>query len=316
MAYIPSSDIFEQARRFHKEQRYEEALELLEIHYGKYPDQIGRAYFFRMCFQNLLGRQKEALQLFREALDTGHWFSEEMLRRSDDLKSLQGLPEFEKLVEISQGYCVEVRSRTRPTIVIQQPTANQGQERRCLMALHGNGSNSQTAARNWQAALTMGMLLALPQSSQVTNSDGYVWDDVDVAIHEIEDHYITLRSRYSLNRQNTILGGFSMGGQIALRMALMGAIAIRGLILVAAPFMAEAEYWRSLLPVVGVRTLRTYIIVGRDDDVCYEGARLAYEIMQDQRMICEIEEHDQVGHQFPLDFDQSLSRAFAMLFEE
>ena len=60
-----------------------------------------------------------------------------------------------------------------------------------LLLLHGDQENIQIVEPYWKSVLTR--LLALPQSSQIQFSDGFVWDDIE---RKLKGHYV-YRKPYS-----------------------------------------------------------------------------------------------------------------------
>ena len=68
----------------------------------------------------------------------------------------------------------------------------------------------------------------MPQSSQMFWAGGGVWNDESVS--ELEAYYQQLSAEHALDPRRVVLGGFSMGGEIALRAALTSAIPARGFV--------------------------------------------------------------------------------------
>lgn len=54
-----------------------------------------------------------------------------------------------------------------------------------LMALHSRGTNSRQFAPRWEVAVDAGVVVAVPQSSQVFATDEYCWDDEGKAAGEV-----------------------------------------------------------------------------------------------------------------------------------
>ena len=62
----------------------------------------------------------------------------------------------------------------------------------------------------WKPAASAGWLVGIPQSSQAMWKDAYVWNDLDIARAEIEQHFNLLGDSMPWTRR-TVLAGHSMG---------------------------------------------------------------------------------------------------------
>ena len=101
----------------------------------------------------------------------------------------------------------------------------------------------------WGPVAEQGWLLAAAQSSQAGMTDQYIWDDQNTALREIAQHYATLRDEHDIDPSRVVLGGFSMGGETALRAALLGTMPARGFILLGpgGPTIDTPDEWLPLM---------------------------------------------------------------------
>ena len=74
-----------------------------------------------------------------------------------------------------------------------------------LLTLHGDQENIQIVEPYWKSVLTQDYTLALPQSSQIQFSDGFVWDDIE----RKKGHYNKFIENHTV--ENVIIGGFLQG---------------------------------------------------------------------------------------------------------
>ncbi len=205
-----------------------------------------------------------AIQVFEQALADGFWCDPQMLREDEDLASLQGLPEFERLAAICQQHYEAAQALARPELALVQPEGQDGSFP-LLLALHGNSRNIANSIDFWRPAIAQGWLLAVPQSSQTVWPDAFVWNDRDRAVSEIQQHDAALAAQYPIDRSRVVVGGFSMGGGLAIWLPVSGAIEARGFVAVA-PYLPDAQ---SLAPLLDAQpSLRGYIIVGENDAAC------------------------------------------------
>ncbi len=284
---------------------YAEALDLVTRHETLFPRR-GRFYNWKMCMAARVNDIPLALQTLQEAVDAGLWFSHASLREDEDLDSLQGLPEFERLAAICEERYAAAVAQATPQLLIAEPE-HASPPYPLLVALHGNNSNSETSVDSWRSAANRGWLLTLPQSSQLGDFDGYVWNDRERATAEVRQHDATTRREYAIDPARLVIGGFSMGGGLAVWLAVSGAIEARGFIAVG-PYLEDVGLLRPLLKARPDRKLRGYIVVGDQDDPCYRISQEIAALLQAHDIACELEVYPNLGHVFPPSFEESLAK--------
>ncbi len=316
MTYSDFGALIQQAYRLYLDQDYTGALRLLDGARDRFPDQAAQLYFWRACMAALTGQAALAIRLLQDAVEAGHWYSERVLRQDPDLKSLQGLPEFERIAAICRKRQAEAQAHSRPELTVLEP-GDAPQPWPLLMALHGNNSNVAASADYWRAAAASGWLLALPQSSQVGGSDGYVWDDRDLAVRELQAHFGAICQAHRMDPDRVVLAGFSLGAETAMHLALTGAIPARGFVAVCpgGPFMRDPDQWAALLETVSPPDVRGVIIAGEQDVPYHAGAMRLHELLQEHGIACVLESHADLGHAFPSGFEQSLHQALAFVLQ-
>lgn len=109
-----------------------------------------------------------------------------------------------------------------------------------------------------------------------------------------------------------------MGGEVAMRLALEGAVKTRGFIVVALGGLLSREPERAiaLIEANQARRLRGYFVLGEQDAGHYEGAKALVGLLRTRNIPCEFESHAELGHAFPPDFEQSLKRALAFVLSD
>jgi hypothetical protein len=81
---------------------YAQAFELVQGEADQFtePEQERVLYYWRMCLAARLNDTGQALQFFAGAIARDHWFPPRWLRDDPDLKPLQGIAEYEQMVEV------------------------------------------------------------------------------------------------------------------------------------------------------------------------------------------------------------------------
>jgi predicted esterase len=243
----------------------------------------------------------------------GQWFSTRMLRQDPDLASLQGIPEFERLVSACEELrsAAQAKAESRRLTVVPEATSPLA-KLPLLIALHGNGSNASAELDHWAAAAASGWLLMLPQSTQVETPDGYSWWDRDWAVREALRHIGEVTSQHPVDPSRIVVGGFSAGAGLAIRLALGGEPRARGFIAVA-PALLTPEEIGSLLAAKVPSGLRGYLLVGDRDGRSGALAQAARSLLESHGVPCRLETHADMGHSYPGAFRESLDRAFEFI---
>ncbi len=86
-------------QRLYHQGDYAAAYRLANENANRYPEQMPVVNYWRICMAARLGEHQQALELLAQLLESGFWYGETLLRKSPSLQSLQGHPQFEKLVE-------------------------------------------------------------------------------------------------------------------------------------------------------------------------------------------------------------------------
>jgi predicted esterase len=308
MRQLTFSELFHQMYQLYQNEQYAQAFDLVTREAVHFPEQIQKIYFWRVCLACRMDETKLALDLLNEAVEAGHWYAERSLRGDADLEPLQGLPEFEQLVKICLEQYTIAQTQATPRLITRQPKNSPPLPWPLLLALHGNNSNAEMTADGWDSVTSMGWHLALPQSSQVFEPNTYTWEDRALAKREIQNHYTALREQYPLAPEQVVIGGFSLGGGLAIELVLSKAIEARGFIAVG-PYIPDIDHLVSLVESGQANEMRGYIIVGEQDEICYKDSQILAARLRANDFPCELEIHSHLGHEYPSEFDKALTRA-------
>jgi predicted esterase len=301
--------------RLYTEGAHAQAYKLVTREAGRFPEWAQGSYYnWRMCAACLMGDNALALQLFEEALAAGHWYDEAGLREDADLASLQGMPKFERLVEMSLRRREEALAQAKPVLRTFEPEGH-AQPYPLLLALHGNHSNLDESARYWRHATAQGWLVAAPQSSQVMGEGTSGWNDRDWAVREIEQHMAALHDQYTIDPNRIVVAGFSMGGGLAAWLTLSRVVPTRGWVGVNA-FLPDVESVLPLAEACRGQGFRAYLIASQRDASCYAIAQRLAEMLPPHGIPCELELHPDLGHDFPPEFERSLTKGLDFVLQQ
>ncbi len=289
---------------------YGGALAVTERLAAAFPEQSGRTDFWRICLLARLRRIDDALQVFRKALDVTMWWSEPTLRSDPDLEPLQGLSEYERMVAVCSQRHAAAQAVSKPVLIVCG-TTKEAKQSPVLITLHGQGSTAVADLAHWEKACPLGWLVAAMQSSQLAWPGAYAWNDRERAQEEVIGQFENLCARVPVDRSRVIIGGFSQGAALAIRLTLNGSIRARGFLSVT-PGMIDRQLLTTWADTARDHPVRGYMIAGGRDRR-YEFFKQTCEILPEHGIPCRMEDHPKMGHEFPLDFEKSLKKSLSFL---
>jgi len=294
--------------------RYQEALDRATAAQPRYPEDHAILVHFRAGMLARLGDAQGALALLEEALNAGEWYTQ-VFWEAPDLASLRDLDEFHRLRALSDQRQVAAQTRARPELFVRLPEKAM-EPLPVLLALHGNMHNATIEFPRWSGLLARGWLVALAQSSQIARPKRYVWTDHRKAERELKAHYEALRDEYPIEAGHFVAGGFSMGAELALTLALRGVLPADGFIAVApaGPLLREPDEIDRLLDEPLPSGLRGVMVIGTDDPMLDLITALA-DRLQAAGLPLHLWVVDGLGHDYPPDFADRLPELIAFLVE-
>jgi predicted esterase len=295
----------------YREGKYGHALQLVEQNADRFPVQLSRTTFWKMCLLSLSGRSEEVISVFQKGLDAGLWWASGQFQDTD-LDAVRDLPEFKRLAAISQEKYEEARTQIERDQSVLVPEAPASGLYPLLIALHGRNGNKDSHLEFWEVARQRGWLVVAPQSTQPLFEGAYCWDDPALAIADVLFSYEQIAQKYQIDPQRILLAGFSQGSGMAMYTALSGKIEARG-------FIGVASFWdrpASLVPQShGARSVRGYFVIGEKDHTL-ENAKEVKNVLKENGIQFAEELHHDLAHDFPSNFASSFDKAIDFIFKE
>ncbi len=315
MAIETYDALFNTTMSLYRDGQYTAALDLLTAEAHQFPEHTSMLFYLRSCMASRAGLPEHALEILAEAVSRGFWYGAETMRQTPSWLNLQGDPEFERLAEI----CIarQTAAVADPKIFILSPDTEAVHP--LVFALHGNGDNGLHTLYGWNALLDMDWMLAAPQSAQAESSDAFVWNDQSIALRQLVKQYQDLHQEYTIDQKRVVIAGFSMGGETALRLALIGPLPIKGFLLLGpgGPTIDDLEDWIPLLKEARGRKLRGYVLLGeKDDTVPHDHIRKLVELLNKHNIPCQLEVIPNLRHDYPADARPYFERALAFIEQE
>ncbi len=311
------ADVYAHTMQLFRAERYRDILDFLDQEgYVQLLGELTTVTYLRSCAAARMGDAQRAIGFLQEALGRGVWYGEELVRKTPSWQTLQDRPDFEQLAEIFLAR--ERAAYAEPLLTVERPaTANEERRLPTFLALHGNADSATEAIACWRPVVSSGWLLAAPQSSQMAASDLHGWFDVPAAILEVSAQYEVLARSCTLDAEHLVLAGFSMGGELALRLILEGVIPARGFLLLAPAGMLNGprDAWDTLIKAATVHRVRGYILCGADDGIVrHEDVLALSHSLTENGIPCGVEMIAGLGHEYPPDASLLLRRALQFIF--
>lgn len=267
-------------------------------------------YNFKYALASAAGLEEEALHLMKEAIiEKGFWYGNEYLISDDDLKPLHKFEEFHQMVQL----CKEREELAKKTERADVKYIDSKKKEKLFIAMHGDQENIGIIEPYWKSVLAQNYTLALPQSSKIQFSDGFLWDDLHRGKEELKEHYDKLIENRTV--ENVIIGGFSAGARVALYTILQKDIAVDGFIFMA-PWLPEVEEWNELLGVLQGKHIKGYIVCGDQDEDCFECTQQFVQLLRDKNIEHKYKIIPNLNHDYPIHFEEVLKEAIEYIGNE
>ncbi|CAM3967577.1 MULTISPECIES: alpha/beta hydrolase [Bacillus cereus group] len=267
-------------------------------------------YNFKYALASAAGLEEEALHLMKEAIiEKGFWYGYEYLISDDDLKPLHRFEGFHQMVQL----CKEREELAKKTERADVKYIESKKKEKLFIAMHGDQENIGIIEPYWKSVLAQNYTLALPQSSKIQFSDGFVWDDLHRGKEELKEHYDKLIENRTV--EHVIIGGFSAGARVALYTILQKDIAVDGFIFMA-PWLPEVEEWNELLGVLQDKHIKGYIVCGDQDEDCFEGTQQFVQLLRDKNIEHKYKIIPNLNHDYPIHFEEVLKEAIEYIGNE
>jgi len=308
MESMTFNQLTEQMVALYHQKKFEEALQLIEGHLNSFLEQAARLTFWRICFLSLMGRSEDVLAVFQQGLDSGLWWHEELFA-DPDLNAVRDLPEFKRLMTISQKRHGEEQSQIKRDYTVLQPEPPSSGLYPLLITLHGRNGNKESDVVQWELARQRGWLVLLAQSTQPMFEGAYHWDHPEQGLADLRFYYDQVSQQYPVDPQRMVIAGFSQGSGMAIYAALTRSLPANG-------FLGIGTWWADTnqLDVQG-KQVRGYFITGEKDHTL-ERAREIQEVLRKNNVEFAEEVHADLGHEFSSDFGASFDKAIHFIFEE
>jgi predicted esterase len=308
MESITFRELTDQMVTLYHQNKMENALQLVEQNQAAFPEQSARTTFWRMCLLSLCNRPDAVMSVFQQGLASGLWWQPELFS-DPDLNAVRDLPEFQRLMAISQQKYEAARGQVERDYAILLPEPPSSGSYPLLVTLHGRNGNKESDMGQWELARQRGWLVLLAQSTQPVFQGAYHWDNASHGVDDLLFYYEQVSQKYEIDPQRTVIAGFSQGSGMAIYTAVKGMIPVRG-------FIGIGTWWADANDLAGENAnVRGYFITGEKDHTL-DRAREIQDVLRKNHIPLGEEVHTDLGHEFPPDFANSFNKAIDFIFTE
>lgn len=204
------------------------------------------------------------------------------------------------------------------TIILEPTVSGSDSKIPLCMAFHGNDSTPLAHVEYWRPLASQGWLVVLPQASRAGDTPGtFMWNtpgESEWNFQEIQKHFADINRTYPIDADRIVLAGFSMGGGLAIELALGGYLLSRGFVVVA-PYVPYkyVDPQSNYDDFVKSHGQCGYCIVGEQDEFAVEGASALEARLPGVGNSIHVERHPGLEHDYPAHFEQSLNRAIEFI---
>lgn len=293
------------------EQKYEEAIELLESAQKQFPNNLFEILWYEAIIHIVSGDHENCLAMLKNMIAKG-FFGELDWNIFDPIRDDA---RFKVVSEANQRLKVEAQKNARMEYIVYTPKGySTKQQYPLFIALHGDGHSLSYFTSNWEATglLEKGFVLVYIQSSQVICTDGFGWTpNYEITRQDIKAAYDDVVRQYSIDLDNILIGGFSGGAITAIEITMANTLPVKGFISLC-PSRKPASFSKENVGQATQRGIRGVILEGdKEGDIPAEQEMI--EVFKEENFPYQFHINSNTGHAFPQDFEQKLLGAIAFI---
>ena len=302
-----------QVDQLYAEQKYDQAIALLDIARRQFPDSLDEILWYQALVFVVSGSNEKCLDVLEEMINNGFFNTLEW----NLFDPLRDNARFQVLAEKHRQLREEAQKNASMQYRVILPQDYSAEKQYPLfIALHGNGNWLDYFQYNWKpdVMLAQGFIVLYVQSSQVMSSVGYNWTvNYETSRRDIKAAYDAVLSQYAVDPHNVLIGGFSGGGMASIEVAMANTLPVRGFITLCASRKPDHFSLQNVRLAVQ-RGLRAFMMKGENEGaIADEQEMLA--VFDAENFPYQFVVNPGIGHTFPADFDSKLLAAIKFVMD-
>lgn len=307
-------DLRERVFALYAERRFEGIRVLLDGAVERFPSHRSAVTYWQACIDSLLGYPLQALQRLHRGAQEGLFWPENSLHTDPDLAAVRPLPAYEAMLDAVRRAAERANANRpeRPEVLIFAPKGEP--VRGLLIGLHMYARSAAESAHHWRSATQLGLVVVVPESTQVGGDGEPAWADAAVTGRDVRLAREEALDRFPEAAAATVIGGASQGGGRAAAIALTGQpFLCSGLVAVVSAYPDLPDVAAAARD-AAVRGLRVYLLTGGKDTTRDQVEHLHADLTAGG-VETELDVVPGLGHEFPDDFPERLRRAVGVMLE-
>jgi len=290
----------------YQKKQYQEAINLLEINKAQFTDNLYDSEWFLFVLHKDNNQYEEALNVISKANDKGFWYG--ISESTPFYSELQKQDNFNSVITKNNRLKQIAQEKAKPHTVVELPKNYSADKKYPLfIAIHGYGENVAFFKDFWKSEkIKNEFIIMYPQSSQVANMSGFGWTDKETGIKEISLSYSDVISRYPINKDQIIVGGFSQGGGLSIQISLQNIIPVRGFVSLC-PIKPDGITITNIVE-MNNRNMHGVILTGENDSYLTIQKEIVSKF-DSLKFPCNFIVHENLGHWFPNDIGKKIDDA-------
>lgn len=203
------------------------------------------------------------------------------------------------------------QSKTKYTVDL--PTNyNENNSYPLFLVLHGGYGNMKQISKKWKSNILKEkfVMVYLEASHLDSKPNKWGWRDVNKERKNIVTYYNEVVEKYSIDKFNIYIGGFSLGAKMSIDAVMNGAIPIKGILSIChggqiSPMVNASYLVQSIEREVG------YVVVSGENDSNYKNeSSMIKKLLEkyDGRFL--YQDIDGLGHELPFDFKTKMDHVW------
>lgn len=296
------------------ERKYDEAINLLEDSYEKFPDYDFELKFYCLICYRGKKNNKKCLDLLLEGLSQGYFYGLHW-QMWNPLKDSPKWSEIERTNQINKKIAQNQAKMEYKVFTPEQYKENNNYP--LFITLHGDGNacNIEDFTKEWQPTplLQRGFIVAYVQSSHVECTGGFGWTtDYNQSRKEINDAYMQICDQYSIDKKKVIVGGFSGGSMASLNLMINETFPIKGIVALCPNETDDCT--EENIQKVAANNIKMVLLEGEKSgkiEFHYNLMKWAEKYKLPAKYII----NKETGHNVPEDFDRMINKAMDFLIK-
>jgi phospholipase/carboxylesterase len=277
------------------------------------------------CMYSILGKKDEAFCYLERAIDLGGLPNmAKQMEGDSDFDNIRKDPRYAELLKRAGGG--EAKPGKKPgkeegqqVDAEWQVTAPKGLDKSkkapLIVALHDRKGNMDATIDRWKpVAAEVGAVLLTPQGTVRLGDDQYDWgSNLDSVEENVMDAIDEAMEDHQIDKKRVVVVGFGEGGSLAWSMALRNPDVFRGVVALAGK---PADKWEDDVEEGALKNLRIYALVGDDDEQLIKADKQAAKKLKEMGVQVEVRTIKGLGHEFPKNAKEELSKALEFALED